>query len=284
MPTGTDRLLAEFAVWLAREGRSPLTVRAYVAELERLAAWASPAFLTKLTPAQVVQYLDLVAGDDSPATRNLRIAAIRKFFAWALAAGLVRNNPAAELHGPRVEHTVVSFLPREAVRALLEILTGNLRDRAIFLVVLSTGVKLMELIHFDRPDFRVAEESAELAVRASEEETRTVYPSEQATEAVATYLDSRRDEAPPLFVSRGGERIAPRTVQSAFTVHFRRAGVPGSLRTLRHTFGMHRAQSGMAAQDLQELMGYRTLESTRIYQDPDPGRLRDVSRRTEERY
>ncbi len=281
--SSTESQLLGFAASLAREGRSPLTVRAYVSEVARLAAWAGRTPLVELTAAHLRRYLRRTAADGtSPATQNLRVAALRKFYAWSVEIGLLKASAATQLHGQRVDHDPVSYLSREAVRALLEVLTGNLRDRAIFLVVLSTGMKLMELVRLDRPDFHG--ESAEIEVRSVGPGARVVYPSGQAAEAVSSYLGSRADEAPPLFLSRVGERVAPRTLQAGFAGHFRRAGVPGSLRTVRHTFGMHRAQSGMAARDLQDLMGYRTLESTRVYQEAGPHHLREASRRTEEWY
>jgi site-specific recombinase XerD len=101
---------------------------------------------------------------------------------------------------------------------------------------------------------------------------------------VVSYLDSRRDEAIPLFISRAQARLAPRTIQASFAVHFRRAGVEGSVQTLRYTFGVHRSQSGVESHELQELMGYRAFASTKVYRTTDPTRLREIARRTEERY
>jgi len=279
------RMVASFGAWLAEEGRSDLTIRAYTFELEHLTAWAGARSLARLGTEDLYSYLESRAqASDTPATHNVRVAAIRKFCAWLVREGLSRGNAAVELHGQHATRPPVQYLPREAVRRVLEVLHGHLRDTAMFLLVLSTGVRLMELVRLDREDFEADGEGAEVEVHAPAGRLRRVYPSHQATDAVVDYLETRRDEAVPLFISRAGARLAPRTVQGGFAGHFREAGVSGSMQTLRHTFGVHRAQSGVDSHDLQELMGYRTFESTRVYRASDPSRLREVAQRTEERY
>lgn len=283
--SANEKLVAQFSDWLAGQGRSASTVRTYAVELERLAAWAGPSPLTKVGARRLASYLDeSVREGDAPATYNVRLAALRKFCSWLVQCGLTNTNAAADLRGQHMDRAPVSYLPREAVRTLLEVLQGNLRDSAILLLVLSTGVRLMELVGLDRPDFRVEGAGAEVEVRSPGTTVRIVYPSQQAAEAVGDYLDSRRDDSIPLFISRLGIRLAARTVQGSFAAYFRAAGVSGSLQTLRYTFAVHRAQSGLDSHQLQELMGYRTLESTRVYHTAEPSGLREAAHRTEERY
>jgi site-specific recombinase XerD len=277
-------LTERFGEWLIGQGRSALTTQAYRAELERLAAWAEPAQLPDLQPAHIRRYLSRGRRrGDSPATRNVRLAAIRKFWTWLVSAALVDRNAAAEIPVIRVARAEVEYLSRRSVRALLSALDGRPRDEAIFLVVLTTGVRVGELVPMDQHDVRRARGEISIAVKG-DEPPRTVYPSQQAGDALDAYLVSRDDDEEALFVSRRRERLAARTIQGAFARHFRRAGVAGSLRAVRHTFAVHRTQSGMEAHHLQELMGYKTLQSAEIYQETVPHDVREVARQTEERY
>ncbi len=205
-----------FGEWLVGEGRSDLTIRAYTFELEHLSSWAGGRSLARLNTDDLSSYLESRAeASDTAATHNVRVAALRKFCSWMAREGLTRGNAATELHARPAERPAVQYLPREAVRRLLEVLYGNPRDTAIFLLVLSTGLRLMELVRLDRPDFEPDGEGAQVEVHAPRGLLRTVYPSHQATEAVVSYLDTRRDEAPPLFLSRaarGWRRAACRGV------------------------------------------------------------------------
>jgi site-specific recombinase XerD len=273
-----------FAEWLVGEGRADLTAQTYAAELQRLAAWAGPERLSDLDAMQLSRYLrSCRRRGDSPATRNLRLAAIRKFWAWLVLRGIVEQNAASDIPVMRVERGHVSYLPRAAVRALLAALAGNARDTAIFLMVLTTGVRVRELVPMDRDDVEWERAGVSVQVRG-DDPVRTVYPSRQAELALGSYLQGRDDPEVALFVSRRGRRLAARSIQGAFAKHFGRAGIAGSLRTVRHTFAVYRTRSGMDPHYLQELMGFKTLQSAHIYHEVDPEELREVARQTEERY
>ena len=275
-----DRLILAFQAFLESQGRSQLTVRTYASEVERLSHWVGPGSLSDLGPAELGAYLmQGIESGDTPGTHNVRVAAIKKFCGWLVEAGLARSSAASDLHGQRAARPPVQYLPREAVRELLAVLAGNIRDTAIFLLLLSTGVRLREMVSLDREDFAPEDAGGQVAVRSSAGGARLVYPSDQAIDALLTYLRSRADRELPLFISRFGSRLAPRTVQGSFAIHFRRAGVPGSIQILRHTFGVQHAQSGVDSHDLQELMGYRTPESTRVYRTADRSRLRELEGR-----
>ena len=237
-----DRLILAFQAFLESQGRSQLTVRTYASEVERRSHWGGPGSLSDLGPAELGAYLmqGLETGD-TPGTHNVRVAAIKKFCGWLVEAGLAESSAAADLHGQPAARPPVQYLPRE--------------------------------------DFAPEDAGGQVAVRSSAGGARLVHPSDQAIDALLTYLRSRADRELPLFISRFGSRLAPRTVQGSFAIHFRRAGVPGSIQILRHTFGVQHAQSGVDSRDLQELMGYRTPESTRVYRTADRSRLRELEGR-----
>jgi site-specific recombinase XerD len=283
--TLSEDLISAFGHWLTSEGRSPRTVRTYSSELGSLSAWAAPASLAELAPADLGRYVQ--AGDErgaSPATHNVRVAALRAFFGWlASTSGGEQRNIACDLRTLEAEASQTPHLSRKAIRSLLVVLEGNLRDTAIMLLLLSTGVRVSELVAADREDVEETEEGMEIAIDASGHEL-TVYPSEQASDALLAYLASRDDLNEALFVARTGQRLAPRTVQASFARHFKAAGVEGSLRTFRHTFGVYRAAAGMEMGHVQRLLGLRTARSVERYRPQGQEDLRTAARDTEEQY
>lgn len=280
-----QQLTRQFRDWLTDRGRSASTVDTYTAEVERLAAWVEPESLADLRPAALRRYFAQRAdAGDSPATHNVRLAAIRQFCRWLVRSGTAEANAAADIPARAVAGEKVECLSRSGVRALLAAVGANVRDRTVLLLVLSTGVRVGELVRLNRADLKTDGEGSELAVRTAEGSERTVYPSAQATESLREYLGGRDDECEAMFVSRAGGRLAARTVQTTFARYFRRAGIPGSMRTLRHTFAVHRSQSGMDVSYLQDIMGLKSPQSARIYRQADPDKVREVALRTEERY
>lgn len=281
----SQHLISAFRDWLTEVGRSPRTVRTYTSEISALSAWAAPASLADLGPADLAAYVK--AADRwgaSPATHNVRVAALRAFFGWWAQTGQEeRSNIASGLTTMEVPRSTTPHLSRGAIRALLAVLEGNLRDRAVMLLLLSTGLRVSELLSADRDDVSQTAEGVEIVVDHSGHQL-TVYPSEQASKALLAYLASREDDAKPLFVARTGQRLAVRTVQACFRRYFKAAGVEGSLRTFRHTFGVHRSAAGMEMSHLQQLLGLKTARSVERYREQGRADLRAAARATEEEY
>ncbi len=283
--TRSEDLISVFGQWLTSEGRSPRTVRTYSSELGSLSAWAAPASLAALTPTDLARYVQV--GDErgaSPATHNVRVAALRAFFGWwANASRGEQENIASDLGTLEAEQSETPRLSRQAIRALLAVLEGNLRDMSILFLLLSTGIRVSELVAANRGDVEELDEGLELSIGRSGHR-EVVYPSEQAAEALFAYLASREDRSRALYVARTGKRLATRTVQGTFARHFRAAKVEGSLRTLRHTFGMHRGAAGMEMGHLQQLLGLKTARSVERYDPEAQADLQTAARETEERY
>jgi len=96
----------EFEQALAREGKSPLTVKNYRNDLQHFAAWFAqsngeefaPAGITLLDVRAYKSHLVTLA-QFKPATVNRRLAALAKYCRWAKAAGLIGDDPTAEVKG-----------------------------------------------------------------------------------------------------------------------------------------------------------------------------------------
>ena len=79
-----------------------------------------------------------------------------------------------------------------------------------------------------------------------------------------------------LFRAPAGAPVPPGAVNGLITAAGRRAGLarPVTPHQLRHAFGSNVADAGGAADEIADLMGHRSLSSTKVYLHPDPARLR----------
>ena len=79
-----------------------------------------------------------------------------------------------------------------------------------------------------------------------------------------------------LFREPIGAPMRPAVVNALITAAAHRAGLarPIAPHQLRHAFGSNVADAGGAADEIAELMGHRSLSSTKVYLHPDPARLR----------
>src|SRR3954452_697703 len=170
-----DRLVGRFLHDLERQETSPQTRRAYQLDLMHFAKWfaqsVGESFSPEaITPTDVREYRGYLLNVEKrqPATVNRRLAALRRFFQWAKATGLVKELPTDDVKGvassPRAPH----WLEKRDVDRLIRTVErhGNTRDLAIVLVLRHTGIRVSELSGLMLGDVEASERKGSLTVRS----------------------------------------------------------------------------------------------------------------------
>jgi site-specific recombinase XerD len=282
-----ERALEAYARDLSTGGASAATLRAYGRDLLELAAWASAR---GREPGEL-RYRDLRAYAATLSERRLarasvarKLAAARGLHAHLVATGAAGANPADLLPTPKRDSRLPRVLGREEVANLLERIPARtpleLRDRAIFELAYSCGLRAEEIVSADLEavDF----DSEAVRVTGKGRKTRLVPIGEPAQRALRRYLETARSALGPapaeraLFVSRRGRRLSPSDVRRRLEKWVREAAVAGRIspHTLRHSFATHLLEGGADLRSIQELLGHASLSTTQIYTRVEPTRLR----------
>ncbi len=147
-PHGTETVATFLMTWLdgARPTIRPGTWRRYE-QLTRL--YLVPGLgrirLVALGPHHVAKlYRDLLDGDMTPANVHYVHRTLRRALGQAERWRLVTSNAAAVVTPPRAEHAEMHTLTADQVRRLLEFAPD--RDRPLYLLAVSTGMRLGELL------------------------------------------------------------------------------------------------------------------------------------------
>ncbi len=272
---------------LTRRGASAATHRAYGRDLRELAAWASAR---GREPGRLV-YRDLRGYAAALSERRLarasvarKLAAARGFHRHLVATGAASSNPADLLASPKRQSRLPRVLGREEVASLLDRIPARgpleVRDRALFELAYSCGLRADEIVSLDRgdPDF----DGETLRVTGKGRKTRVVPVGEPAQRALSRYVEVARDALGPardeeaLFVSRRGRRLSPSDVRRRLEKWVREAALAGrvSPHTLRHSFATHLLEGGADLRSIQELLGHSSLSTTQVYTRVEPSRLR----------
>ena len=164
------------------------------------------------------------------------------------------------------------------VRQLLSVV-NRVRDRALFLLLLRTGMRIGELL-----DTKVDEVSMQdkkiLVYQAQKTGTgRVVYFSDDAQSALKLWLEARDRSKEYLFYPQGGCQFTYGGAREIFLKYLRKAGLVHNgytIHCLRHTFASELLNAGMRLECLQKLLGHTSLEVTRRY-----ARLTDKTREEE---
>ena len=145
----------------------------------------------------------------------------------------------------------------------------GVRDRALFELAYSSGLRVSELTSLDLEALDRA--SGEVRVTGKGAKTRIVPVGEQALAAIAAWLPVRSRLAPAdaaaLFVGRTGKRVTAREVQRRIKRWALAAGLATDVHPhmLRHSFASHVLQSSGDLRAVQEMLGHASIASTQVY-------------------
>jgi integrase len=167
------------------------------------------------------------------------------------------------------------------IRALFATIS-NLRDRTLFGLAYSYGLRVGEIVLLDRQDVdlergRIRIRRLKGGLSGERPIFRNLLPLLQA------YLESRRDSAEALFVGPRG-RLKKRRIQQLFRFYATEAGLPAERRhvhVLRHSAAVHVLDAGEDIDFARDHLGHRSIQSTMTYAQISDARRNRKLRRLE---
>ena len=269
-PAAVDAYLS----YLAAERRlSPHTLAAARRDLDKLIVHADGRPLDALSVDDIRRAIVGLRGNRlSPRSVARHLSSWRGFYAFACRRLGFAANPCLGLRPPRAARALPEVLSPDACAQLLDRAPGDAletRDRALFELIYSSGLRLAEAVGLDLADLDFAAGEARVTGKGSK--TRIVPVGAQALAALTAWLPLRRqlakDEVKALFVNQRGTRLTPRGVQLRLERWAIRAGLPQHVHPhlLRHAFATHVLQSSGDLRAVQELLGHASIATTQIY-------------------
>jgi len=270
------KLLEEFLGQLAHQRRlSPGTGRNYARALEQLFALNEGVALDKLEARHIRHTVSrLHARGMSGRTIAYFLSGWRGFFHWLVKHRGFPHNPCVGLRAPKSPKALPKALSPDLMARLLESQAGgpaHLRDKAMFELFYSSGLRLAETLSLDVADGEGMLRQAEVSVTGKGAKTRTVPVGSKARDAVAPWLAKRAGLARPdeaaLFVGARGRRMAPSSVRYSLSRWALRSGLPQHVHPhmLRHSFATHLLQSSGDLRAVQEMLGHSSISTTQVY-------------------
>jgi len=245
------------------------------------------AFYSSLGKSRLEEIVreDLEAFVESEQDRGTRITSARTRLMYLLGflRFLIEGNVIAEaLLRRKIRLKLPDLLPRAMnpsdVRKLLSVI-GPIRDRALILVLLRTGMRIGELLALNLNDLDLRERKIHLLEGEKNSLGRVVYLSDDALFALRLWLSKRDHKKGALFYGRGNNPLGYSSARHLFVKYLKKAGLENrgyTVHCLRHTFASELLNAGMRLECLQQLLGHHNIEMTRRY-----ARLTDKTREEE---
>jgi site-specific recombinase XerD len=211
-------------------------------------------------------------------TVHSRLRSLKAFFNYHID----HNNIDAAVLKRKLRIKLPQRLPRaidpEDVHLLLSAINTT-RDRALYLTLLRTGMRIGELLSTTLGEVNLSEKRIEIYQAHKNLTGRVVYLSTDALRALKKWMKKRSTDSPYLFYGQKVKPLSYEAARSMFKKYLSKAGLSQkgyTLHCLRHTFASELLNAGMRLECLQQLLGHSDIEMTRVY-----ARLTDVTRRDE---
>lgn len=211
-------------------------------------------------------------------TVKMRLRTLNAFLRYLIERDVILP----EVLSRRMIIKVPDSLPRamdpEEIRHLISVI-DTIRDRAMILILLRTGMRIGELLNTLVSEVNLKERKIEIYEAEKTRIGRVVYLSDDALVALRAWLRERQPHKVFLFYGQGRHMLTYPAARAMFNKYQDRAGLSHkgySLHCLRHTCATELLNAGMRLECLQQLLGHSSIEMTRRY-----ARLTDKTREEE---
>ena len=266
---------------------SPHTLTNYQRDLKQAIEYFNEQDIHSWLGIQIHQYRAYVARQHrknlAGKTIQRQLSSLRRLYEYLIKEQLVSNNPLKGLKAPKTGRKLPKAPGIEQIEHLLQNNDQDLlhiRDRAMFDLIYSSGLRLSELTNIDCIDIKLQDNQLRVLGKGNKE--RELPIGRKAIEALEKWLKVRGDLAKSdeqaLFVSRFGTRITQRGVQQRLQKLAIDQGLPIHLHPhmLRHSFASHLLESSGDLRAVQELLGHADISTTQIYTHMDFQHLAEV--------
>ena len=260
---------------------SPKTVETYKKALRQFFNYLGVHGIRQPQREDVLAFRDdLKASGLKPTTVQNYITATRIFFKWTEQEGLYPNI-AEHVKGAKLDknHKKDYLTSRQAKEVLANVETDTeegLRNYAVLSLMVTGGLRTIEVSRADVGDLRTVGENTVLFVQGKgrEEKTEYIKISAPVEKAIRSYLKAREnvEEGQPLFTSTSnnsrGKRITTRTVSAIVKNALKNAGYDSARLTahsLRHTAITLALLAGREITEVQQFARHANLNTTMIY-------------------
>ncbi|MDD6853078.1 MAG: tyrosine-type recombinase/integrase [Prevotella sp.] len=248
------------------EGCSDKTIHYYQSSIDKLLKGLSKS-IKEICTNDIRRYLAEIQEENNLSKvtiDNLR-RIFSSFFSWLEDEDYIAKSPVRRIHKVRTDTLVKEVLSDENIETLRDS-CNELRDLAMIDLLLSTGVRVGELVKMNRADIDFQERQCKVFGKGNKE--REVYFNARTKIHLQRYLKSRTDDNPALFVTL----LKPHTrlTISGVEVRLRKMGKDVHIdkvhpHKFRRTLATMAIDRGMPIEQVQKLLGHVRIDTTLHY-------------------
>lgn len=258
----------------------PKTVETYSRALRQFFRFLSLRGIMQPTREDVIAFREEMRQTHKPGTIQLYIIAVRQFFKWTAQEGffpnIAENVKGAKLDREHKKDYLTSAQSREVLSSIDSEGQQGARDYAMLSLMLTTGLRTIEVARANVEDLRTVGDSTALYIQGKGRDEKTEYVKIAAPveRAIRAYLKTVGpvEKGQPLFCSLANknklERLTTRSISRIVKTRLQAAGYDDDRLTahsLRHTAGTLNLLNGGTLEETQQLLRHSNINTTMIY-------------------
>lgn len=256
------------------------SINTYQGAVKQFMRYLNENNITNPTRETIIAWREYLKQDHKPTTIQLYLTAIKQFFGWAEVEGIGRNI-ANKVKGVKIQkgHKKDPLTSAQCKQILDEIDTTSARgkrDSAIISLMLTTGLRTIEITRANIEDLRTVGDDTVLFIQGKGRDDKNEYikVAPQVEKAIRAYLKTRTKPKAkePLFTSESNEnkneRLSTRTIRKIAKTSLINVGLNSDRLTahsFRHTAGTLALINGAELTQVQQLLRHTNINTTMIY-------------------
>jgi integrase/recombinase XerC len=263
--------LRDFILDVRAANRSEATIGFYEGKLKPFLAYLEEQGVTEpaqITPRHLRSFLVHLGESRESGGVHAYWRAMRAFVRFLVREDALDRNPLEKMRSPKLDQDLLDPVPTETVNALLATCDKSdigLRDKAIIVTLLDTGLRASEMVSLNVADVNLNDGSITLH-KTKNRKGRFVFVGRQARKAIAAYLRRRKENEPtqPLWLAyqKDGERtrLQYEGLRDVVRRRAKQAGVEApTLHSFRRSFAITMLRNGADLVSLSRMMGHGSL-------------------------
>ena len=262
--TTLERALFYFVKHKEAHGKATNTTKAtYICILEDFIKSIKADTVSDLDILMIDNFIDTLSlRGYKPKTIKNKIVVIRSFIKFLYSKNLIDIRPEA-IEIPRTVEVEANFLDEEEQCALIKS-AKNLRDKALIMTILSSGLRASEILNLKEDDLY---RRSLIVSRGKGGKPRVTFIDHLTEKSIREYHHKREVDSIFVFTNSFGKPLSRQYLSRMISETALRAGIKKrvSAHTLRHSFATNMLRKGARIEDVQPLMGHSNISTTRLY-------------------
>lgn len=262
--TTLERALFYFVKHKEAHGKATNTTKAtYICILEDFIKSIKADTVSDLDILMIDNFIDTLSLKNyKPKTIKNKIVVIRSFIKFLYSKNLIDIRPEA-IEIPRTVEVEANFLDEEEQFALIKS-ARNLRDKALIMTILSSGLRASEILNLKEDDLY---RRSLIVSRGKGGKPRVTFIDPLTEKSIREYHHKREVDSVFVFTNSFGKPLSRQYLSRMISETALRAGIKKrvSAHTLRHSFATNMLRKGARIEDVQPLMGHSNISTTRLY-------------------